>query len=201
MFHHPHPPPGHRGAGDSSSLVRKRNSGRVNAHTENPLCSTLAVVSRQSPAYDGGDEQVCSDSAEGIMPDSHQTESVNFVVNSSGKVLANGRSRSVPCSPLLKKRNNTQVPVPPYMSKVRGGVADKHSKDVGDGPKSDSRRQLSSKSISAGKTYPIYSVTGEEARVSFVLCLVVSVLGVVCIVYALLFQPGLFPRKNWGHFH
>ena len=179
--------------------MRKRNSGRATGHPDK-VYSTSAAVSRQSPAYDGGDEQVCSDSAEGLTPGSHKTDSYNFVVNSSGKVLANSGSRSVPCSPLLRKRNNTQTPVPPYMSSVCSGVVDKHSKDVRDGPKSDSRRQSVSKSISANKTYPIYSVTGEEARVSFVVCFIVYVLSVFCIVYTVLWQLGMFPRRNLGHF-
>ncbi|KAK7111093.1 uncharacterized protein [Littorina saxatilis] len=153
--YHASPSPYLDSVGDDSSkyatLPRKKSGvGRANGHSGHP------PVSMQSPTYDGGDEQLYSDSLDGMLLEDFTEKKHNFVVNGSGKVLQNGvGSKPVHSSPLARKINNSQAPVP----EERSG---RNVRDTVDALNGEGRKQQNS--TSPHRTYPIYSVTGEDAR-------------------------------------
>ena len=138
----------------------------------NPFRSNLlTTASRQSPVYDGGDEQVYSDSGEGHLMDVSSKGSYHCAVSPSGKVLHSSGDRSGSANPFTGHRHTSAGGGKPDSSRY----SDSSMKKSGTGPWRGGERELSVKSFTPDRTYPIFCVIGQEAQVCWQAILIVYV--------------------------
>ncbi|XP_076438053.1 uncharacterized protein LOC143277172 [Babylonia areolata] len=142
------------------AALPRHNRGELGRTDSNPFRApgALSLLPGQSAAYDGyTDEHGYSSRQDGrgvACANSH-----NFLVNSSGKVLhKDWFSSSVSTNPFREEVGVGESWFPPAHKSNMFGDPWKHSRDP------PSLRGVNRKSISPDRTYPIYCITGREAR-------------------------------------
>ncbi|KAL8617470.1 hypothetical protein ACOMHN_048738 [Nucella lapillus] len=148
------------------------NGGGLGRMDSNPFRNHLSssMLSRQPAAYDDADERGGRGGGrdrEGASPNSH-----NFMVYSSGKVLHKDRFSSVSSNPFKEEMSRSLSPASAYKSnmfpadgwKGDGESSSGGQRGVNGKSSSGGQRGVNGKFISPDRTYPIYCITGREAR-------------------------------------